>query len=252
MLKRGIKRHLFSGLFAILVIGMLLLTGPAQAIQVSLTTPDINVSTDVTKQISILVDVDQDGFLPILSTDIDFTADSFSTSCSLSSSDVITGCDFLNFVSKDVVDFIPGFGYGYGYGYGYGAETPGAVLYTFDVNVSNLPIEFIGKTVDVEAFVNGQSGQFSGSSSFSVSGVTNAFLVGKARDELNFGLIKANNALENEVKTDLSLPTITTDGVMISWSSTNNNRINPFNGKVTRPGFSESDHTVTCSEWLLP
>ena len=267
MLKRGIKRHLFSGIFAILVISMLLLSGPANAIQVSLITPDINVNTDTIKQITVKVDVDDGEFLPVISTDIDFTANSQTTTCSLDSNNVLTGCDFLSFVSRDIVDLVPGFGYGYdnslgyfgygyssGFGYGYGAPSTGSIIYTFNVNASLLPEYFIGQSVNVLAEVKGgtegNEQVFTGSSSFQVNGVTDSFLVGNARDELTFGLIKASNVLESQITGNLNLPGITTDGVTISWASSNSNRINPFNGVVSRPEFTESDHTVTLTATL--
>ena len=269
--KKGMKRHLVSGIVVVLVLSLLFLSGPAYAINVGILTENIDISTDTTKQLVVKVDIEDGEFLPVIQTDVSFFVDDQNVTCSLDQHDVLSGCDFLRLVSKDMVDLLPGFGYGYAlggpfgaqqfgygpgvFGYGYGSGNSfGSLIYTFEIDVADIPSFFVGKTVDVEALVIGGDGSdnalFVGTASFQVTGVTNSFLVGKAKDELNFGLLKAANVLENQITGNLNLPQITEDGVIISWGSSDSNRINPFTGKVTRSGFSDIDKLVSLTATL--
>ena len=67
-----LKKNLSSIAATIIVIGILIFLGPAQAINVNLTTQDIDTSTDTNKEITIEVNVKDTEFLPLLYTNLTF------------------------------------------------------------------------------------------------------------------------------------------------------------------------------------
>ena len=104
--KRGIKRHLFSGIFTAIIIGLLILSGPAKALSVNLAISDVNISTDVAKifSLDLLIDNPAD-LLPISSTDLIFTSDSNSHTCSIDQNENVSGCDFFFIISNHTTIF---------------------------------------------------------------------------------------------------------------------------------------------------
>lgn len=255
LFKRGLKKHLFSGIFTILVISMLVLSGYAGAVNVALTTSNINIETDsvVTFNLDLGID-DPSNFFPLSNTVLTFTSGSNSYTCTIDSSNVVSGCNFLTVLSSSITGF-DALGYGYGYGYGYGSGVGnGVVSYSLAVDVSSLPIEFVGTTVDVDVAVNGASSSevINDASSFTVQGVTDSLLVANAKAGLLFSVIRGTssststeNTNENNINGNLNLIRVTDDGVTISWSSSDATTINPFNGVVKRPSSSQTNKAVT-------
>src|SRR3989344_2250176 len=118
MEKKGMNKSLIGIIFTILVITLTALSGPVHAINVNLTTPDIDVSTESTKTFVIEVEVNDGEFLPIHDTDLIFNANNKETVCNIDEKNDID-CDFLSVVSREISGLNSNFGYGYGYGYGY-------------------------------------------------------------------------------------------------------------------------------------
>ena len=194
--------------FTIIVIGVLILSGPAQAIDVFLITSDIDVSTDAEKELTIEVKIHDGEFLPVLYTDIVFDGGNAFT-CRINQDNSVTGCSFLTLDSVEYADLIAGYGYGYGYGYdsfglgyhsfgyGYGystvtlspegtgglsqspnpgSEDPleyGTITYHLKIDSSRLPGSFMGERISVEAKVYGGNednrNYFRGTSSFEIT-----------------------------------------------------------------------------------
>jgi len=271
MYKLGLKRNLISLGFTVLIITMLLFSGPAKAIDVSLTTYDIDISTDSIKTFTLQVQINDGEFLPIWKTDIEFDNDGEIITCQIDSNNQVTGCDFLSVVSQDITNLDYGYGYGYGYdygygyqdfgyGYGYGYGTRGAIggasygviTYTLLINVAELPDSFTGNTIDATATVYGGNENdfesFKGSSSFDVTN-NDQELVDNAKTSLTFNSIKGDNTNENQITENLNLVTINSDGVKISWASSDTS-INTYNGQVTRPGYNEVNKEVTLTATL--
>ena len=264
MLKRGLKKHLFSGVFTVIVIALLILATPANAIDVALNTPDINAETDLFKTLTIEVDIHNGEFLPLAFTQIDFDNNAGDLrTCTIDDTNAVLGCDFLSVLSKGTTGLLSGngFGYGYGYGYGYGSGIlgystdfgfdTGTIVYTLEVDVSKLPTTFLQKTINAEARVYGADASFyTGQSVFSVLGLTNGVAVNKSLGELTFDTIKKENTAVNEIKTNLNLVQLTPDNVVVTWGSSNINVINPFSGQVKRPVYTDTDKAVTLTATL--
>jgi len=189
MFKKGLKKHLFSGIFTVLVIGLLVLSTPATAVNVVLNMQDINAETDLTKTFTIEIDINDGEFLPLLFTEVDFDNNAGDVrTCIIDKTNTVSGCDFLTVVSKDLSGLLSGLGFGYGYGvggfgygygYGYGTDAgfdTGKITYTLEVDVSKIPKTFLNKLITVEARVYGGDSAlidvatFSGSNTFSVIG----------------------------------------------------------------------------------
>ncbi|MBI4009847.1 MAG: hypothetical protein HY361_01455 [Candidatus Aenigmarchaeota archaeon] len=261
MLKRGLKKHLFSGVFTVIVITLLLFATPARAVNVTLNTPDINAEQDLTKVFEIEIEVNDEQFLPLLYTEVDFdNGEGVIKTCTIDNVDFVSGCDFLSVLSKDF-NVLPGFGYGYGtpgfgygYGYGYGDGVgfdTGTIRYQLEIDVTKLPENFLNRAVGVETRVFGGDSIFTGGGLFNVFGFTNGVAVNNSLAKLLFTNIKGENTAENQIKTNLNLIQIAEDNVMISWSSSNTNVINPFSGKVTRPVYTDTDKVVTLTATLF-
>ena len=189
------KNNIVGAFFTILVIGLLILSGPAQAINVDLETLDINYLEDDTVPFTIIVQINDDEFLPLLYTDLilDYGADDGDPlTCKLNNDNTIDNCDFLT-VTSAIKDLQGSYGYGYGYGYGYsngnygygydsgygygygysGANNGyGTITYNLIVDVSKIPLKFLDKNINVEARVYGGNEDnwryFKGTSSFFV------------------------------------------------------------------------------------
>ena len=269
MFKRGLKKHLFSGIFTVLVIGLLVLSTPATAVNVVLNMQDINAETDLTKTFTIEIDINDGEFLPLLFTEVDFDNNAGDVrTCIIDKTNTVSGCDFLTVVSKDLLGLLSGLGFGYGYGvggfgygygYGYGTDAgfdTGKITYTLEVDVSKIPKTFLNKLITVEARVYGGDSAlidvatFSGSNTFSVIGLTDDVAVNKSLSEFNFAMIQGANTAENQIKTTLNLVRLTADNVAVNWESSNTNVINPYSGEVTRPGYTDTDKAVTLTATL--
>ena len=269
MFKRGLKKHLFSGIFTVLVIGLLVLSTPATAVNVVLNMQDINAETDLTKTFTIEIDINDGEFLPLLFTEVDFDNNAGDVrTCIIDKTNTVSGCDFLTVVSKDLSGLLSGLGFGYGYGvggfgygygYGYGTDAgfdTGKITYTLEVDVSKIPKTFLNKLITVEARVYGGDSAlidvatFSGSNTFSVIGLTDDVAVNKSLSEFNFAMIQGANTAENQIKTTLNLVRLTADNVAVNWESSNTNVINPYSGEVTRPGYTDTDKAVTLTATL--
>ena len=196
-------RNLISVLITSIVISILFLSGPANAIDVSLDTPDIDVTNDPTQTFTLEVQINDGEFLPILFTYLIFNDGTNSITCKIDKEDVVSGCSFLTVADRTISDLDLGqnFGYGYGYnsnnnlgynsfgyGYGYGYGTrgqigvgSGTITYSLEVDTSKLPGSFTQKTVDVDARVYGGTednfNYFKGSSSFQVTSTPSYTLV---------------------------------------------------------------------------
>lgn len=180
------KNNIISVFFTFLVIGMLILSGPVSAIDVNLTTEDIDFINEDTKVFTIEVDINDGEFLPLSYTNLIFDD---SLTCKINNDNTIDNCDFLT-VERTMKNLNGEYGYGYGYGYGYDApnygygydfgygygysgETGyGTITYTITVDVSEIPVDFLNNNINVEARVYGGTEDnyryFKGTSSFFV------------------------------------------------------------------------------------
>src|SRR3989344_3540092 len=169
------KNNIVGLFFTVLVIGLLILSGPASAINVDLITPDINIMEDNTVDFTIQVKVNSNEFLPLMYTDLILDYGDDSLICKINNDNAIDDCDFLIVTSKDIKNLDGNYGYGYGYGYGYsngnygyGYDSGygygygyseeigyGTITYNLEVDVSKIPEEFLNKNIKVEARVYG-------------------------------------------------------------------------------------------------
>jgi hypothetical protein len=185
------KNNILSIFLTTLVIGLLILSGPARAIDVNLETPDIDYINDDTVEFKIAVDINDGEFLPLAYTDLMLNYGDDSKICKINNDNTIDNCDFLT-VTSAIKDLQGSYGYGYGYGYGYsngnygygydsgygygygysGVSGHGTITYTLTVDVSKLPVEFLDSNIKVEARVYSGTEDnwryFKGTSSFFV------------------------------------------------------------------------------------
>src|SRR3989344_1092474 len=66
----------------------------------------------------------------------------------------------------------------------------------------------------------------------------------------DIGKIKGENLLENQIMSNLNLIYFTSGNVMISWQSSDNNVLNKYTGKITRPKNGEGNKEVTLTATL--
>jgi len=276
MEKKSIKGNLIGIFLTVLVITMTALSGPVRAIEVNMSTPDIDVSTDSTQTFTLEIQVKDGEFLPIRSTDLTFTAKSQDTLCTINSDNSISNCNFLTVASREITgltegkDFGYGYGYGnnhlgwqdFGYGYGYGYGTRGAITgnsgglitYTLEVNTALLPSNFIDSDSQVRVVAKVYGGDetdlayFTGGSGFyvfqSAATADEAEVLG-TKNALKNSLILNGNVNINNVVANLYLPTsLTGSKAAISWSSSNSAVISTA-GAVTRPASNSIDASVT-------
>ena len=85
-----IKRNLAATAIALTIIALLILAGPAKAIDVSLTTQNIDVSTDTEKDFTADITINSGEFLPILYTNITFDDGTNQITCKIDKEDKIT------------------------------------------------------------------------------------------------------------------------------------------------------------------
>lgn len=135
------KKHMLSSVLTILVVALLIASGPASAVNL-----DINGLMGSYKQgkdIKFKVEVEinhgdtDNELLPIQYANVKFTKkdSEWSQTCKIIDEETVEGCDFLEVKKIDVTGtnnygYGPGFGYdngtgynlGYGYGYGYGTN----------------------------------------------------------------------------------------------------------------------------------
>lgn len=190
------KRNLAAAVITLMIIGLLIIAGPAKAIDVDLTTQNIDVSTDSEKDFTAEITVNSGEFLPILYTNITFDDGNNKITCKIDREDNVSGCSFLAVKSRNTSNLYLGrdYGYGYGYnqnnefgyhsfgyGYGYGSNgksiaspnDSGTLTYTLTINSSKMPGSFMGNTIDVTANVYGGTDDnynyFKGTSSFQVN-----------------------------------------------------------------------------------
>src|SRR3989344_913708 len=190
------KVNLAAAVITLIIIGLLIVAGPAKAIDVNLTAQNIDVSTDSEKEFTAEITVNSGEFLPILYTNITFDDDKNQITCKIDKEDNVSGCSFLSVKSRSTDNLYLGrdFGYGYGYnsnneigyhdfgyGYGYGnggkgildESNSGTITYTLTINSSKMPGSFMGNTINVAARVYGGTDEnynyFNGASSFQVN-----------------------------------------------------------------------------------
>ncbi|MBS3165879.1 hypothetical protein J4444_02035 [Candidatus Woesearchaeota archaeon] len=191
-----LKRNLAATAITLMIIALLILAGPAKAIDVSLTTQNIDVSTDAEKDFTADITINSGEFLPILYTNITFDDGTNQITCKIDKEDNVSGCDFLSVKSRSTDNLYLGqdYGYGYGYnsnnslgyhdfgyGYGYGngdkgildQSDSGTITYILTINSSKMPGSFMGNTIDISAKVYGGTDEnynyFKGTSNFQVN-----------------------------------------------------------------------------------
>jgi len=128
--------HGASIFFTILVITLLLLVGPAKAVQVNISQPnDANAGEDV--EFSLTVEIEsQDSYLPIQYSEITITGpNGFEETCTIENENVSCPLDLEVSISYNSsigygygYGYDHNYGYGYDFGYGYG-NNPGAIFY---------------------------------------------------------------------------------------------------------------------------
>ena len=265
MNKGDFKSNFLSIILTVFIISILILTGPAHAIEVNLLDlpQNIDVSDSSSINFSLEVEVNDGEFLPLLETKVRFSTGSYEVQCKINSDNSVQGCDFLSVDEKTITGLNQGFGYGYGYGYGYGSNVlgwqdfgygygygygtrgfvngigSGKIVYDLVINPNLLPSEFINEDISVEAEVIGGSeddkASFRGSGEFSVTQTqedNDLIKVNDAYDALTLNLILNGNKNDGSVIADLKLST-ELKGAGISWQSSNSSIISTI-GKVIR------------------
>ena len=85
---------------------MLILSGPAGAVNAVLTTSNVDIENDILVPFQLDVEIDDPTlFIPLTSTVLTFNSGSNSYSCTIDSSNVVSGCDFLSVVSREISGF---------------------------------------------------------------------------------------------------------------------------------------------------
>ena len=101
--KKGVKANFLSGIFTAIIIGLLVLSESAEAVSISFSNlPD---SIDVSGQpylFNLNVQITENGFLPLQFADLVFKKNDDETATCHIENDAVTGCEFLEFVSKEV------------------------------------------------------------------------------------------------------------------------------------------------------
>ena len=271
MNKDGIKRNIASIFLTIVIISILVLTGPAHAIEINLidVPQSIDVSDSSIINFSLEIEVNDGEFLPLLETNVKFSTDSHQVQCKINSDNDVEGCNFLNVDSKTITglnigqDFGYGYGYGYGsnnfglqdfgYGYGYGYGTrgfmggigSGKIVYELAINSALLPSEFIDHDVNIEAEIIGgdenDKASFRGSGEFSViqtQSDNDLIQVNDAYDALTLEMILNGNKNDGSVIADLKLPT-SLEGAGIVWQSSDTDTVSTT-GAVTRTNIDKN------------
>lgn len=207
------KKSFISLFLTVFVIGLILLSGPASAIDVSISgLENIDVSDSSLETFDVVVTVNDGEFLPLRFTNLIFSEGGDTITCKVNN-DLTNDCDFLTVNSMNVNSLDSGYGYGYGYGYnsdnnfgyhdfgyGYGYGTngviggsgSGTVTYSVSIDPSKLPSQFFDETVNVEARVYGgtedNSNYFKGSSTFGISASqADTFVTSTAQTSLTYG-----------------------------------------------------------------
>lgn len=276
MPKNRVKGNFISVFLTLLVLVMVIFSGPVHAIDVNFQDlpEEIDVSNSLPITFSLEVQINDGEFLPLINTDVRFSVGSEEASCRINDDNSVDGCNFLSVASRTIdgldsrKDYGYGYGYGYltnnlgwqdfgyGYGYGYGergvlGSGSGKIVYNLVVNPNLLPNGFIDKNVQVEAEVTGGSEDnkavFRGKGEFLVkkSVKSDSESVADAKAALIFDKIKGANTLEEEITSNLNLISLISDNVKISWSSSDNNALNPFSGIVSRPKNGEGNKLIT-------
>ncbi len=267
-MKKGVKDNLVSLVSTFLVIGLLIMSGPARAMEISFSNLPDTIDLSVPYYpFNLEVQISEAELLPLLYTDLIFRVGEESVTCHVEDEE-ISGCEFLEITSMETSNLNPGFGYGYGYGYGYGFPgfgygygygygiSPVLVNIKYGLNLipSMIPSSFIGNEVEIEAIViGGNNNTFSETTSFDLlqSEEDDEDLVEDAKAALIFDRIKGSNAAENQITTNLNLIYFTPENVMIKWESSDNNVLNQYSGKITRPKNGEGNKEITLTATLF-
>ena len=255
-----VKKNIISIVLTIAVISLLIFSGPARAIDVSLNDlPDqIDISTAPKITFNIKIDINDGEFLPVLSTNLIFSSEGNEDRlCTIQ--DKTTDCPFLTVDDKLVEGLNQNYGYGYGYGYGYfgygygygASATTGSITYKLTINPSLLPVTFINKDIGVIANVIGGSqdnqATFTGESGFHVLQSQDAATeVAAVKNKLTYDILLNGNADKDNIISDLKLhSSLTGSAVAITWVSSNSEIISNT-GKVIRPN-ADTDVTLTAT-----
>src|SRR3989344_9062270 len=107
MIKTNLKKGVISLFLTVFVIAIIMFSGPAKAIDVSLITPDIDVSLQETQIFTLQITVNDGEFLPILYTNIEFYNNGDKIVCHIDSNNEVSGCDFLSVDSMKVDNLNP-------------------------------------------------------------------------------------------------------------------------------------------------
>lgn len=195
------RNRLASAFLTLVIIGLLILSGPSSAINVSVSTDKGTYTAGSPVTFTTTVRIDTNELIPITGNTLTITKpDSSKITCSLptSGTGVSVTCDNGQEITVDVDQdsswtygygygygygnaFGYGFGtynwgYGYGYGYGYGGELTqaGSTTLTYTINWI-VPAEYPAGTYTAALTVDTGSYKFEGSTTFTVN--ANPYLV---------------------------------------------------------------------------
>lgn len=164
MVNRTLNKGI-SVIFTALIIGLLAMLGPAQAVNVELSNPNnANPGEDVS--FTVIVDLNSpDQYLPVKYADVVFNGpNGFEETCRVYNDGSYSGCDLDLDVSVDFPAYEEGhrvgldngygyyFGYGYGYGYGYGQDQE--IVYNIIWHTSS-DVDAGDYSVEVRVFAQG-------------------------------------------------------------------------------------------------
>lgn len=113
----GKKQKILSVFITVVILAVLLIAGPANALTVSMSVSDSTITTDESTTITVNVDIEAGDSLP---ANTDYTLSIDGSNCTITLSN--TTCGITGVSSITVEDSRTSYAQGYGYGYGYGSS----------------------------------------------------------------------------------------------------------------------------------
>jgi PGF-pre-PGF domain-containing protein len=166
------KKGIISVSLTLFIILMLVFSGPASAVRIQMESPSGNYYSGKTVTFTVDVEFQTDDLIPISTInvsnlpkgDLSFSADG----TQLSGSD-----DYDVTLTENTAAYRQGYGYGYdygygygynfGYGYGYGYDSSAGVpsKLTYEIKISNLPINTYNREATIEVITESNQHVFS-------------------------------------------------------------------------------------------
>ncbi len=135
--KKKSSNNILSFLITALVISLILIAGPAQALTLNLSANASSVSKGTNVELTADIDINSSETLNINEITLELSGPQ-SISCKFSpNGSIISGCNGLSILRTSNTNFGYGYGYNFNFGYGYG-YTQGKLQYKITLDTSNL------------------------------------------------------------------------------------------------------------------